>query len=394
MVKTKRYKEFIMKRYIPYGRQSIDKKDILSLVKVLKSKFLTQGPEILKFEKALAEKCGAKYAVVVNSGTAALHLAYKVLDLKTQNEFITSPMTFAATANAGLYLGAKPLFVDIKKNGNIDEEKIEEKITLKTKLIVPVHYAGNPCNLRKIFQIAKKHNLFIIEDASHALGAKFEDSSIGSCHYSDMTIFSFHPVKHITTGEGGAILTNDKNFYKKLLMLRTHGITKEKKLLRNTNQGDWWYEMQELGYNYRLTDLQAALGNSQLKKLDEFVEKRRKIGKEYDNRFSGNQYFDTIHENPTDVNSYHLYPIFLKDKYKKSRKKIFNLLRSKGIGVQVHYIPVYWHPYYERLGFKKNLCPQAESFYEREISLPMYFEMTKNDIKYVVKTLFNLLHEI
>jgi len=380
---------------IPYGRQWIEEDDIQAVVEVLRSDFITQGPRVKEFEEALASYCGARYAVVFNSGTSALHAAYFAVGLKEDKEFITSPITFVATANAGLFLRAKPIFVDVEfDTGNIDPEKIEEKISSKTKLIVPVHYAGHPCDMEKIKQIADKYALFVIEDACHALGAKYKDSKIGCCKYSDMTVFSFHPVKHITTGEGGAVLTNNKVFYEKLLMFRNHGITKNNKKFLSQAHGDWYYEMQFLGFNYRMTDIQAALGISQLKKMDKFVDRRRKIVEIYNKVFENNPYFDIPVEKDYAYDSYHLYPIRLKDDYKDKRGEIFQLLRKKGLGVQVHYIPVYLQLYYQELGYKKGECPAAEDFYEREISLPIYPAMNEGDIVYVVKTVFDVFEEI
>lgn len=382
------------RKIIPYGNHFIDKADILSVVKTLKSPFLTQGPKIEEFEKCLAKKCGAKYAVVVNSGTAALHTAYFAIGLTKEDEFVTTPMTFAATGNAGLYLGAKPVFVDILPNGNIDESKIENKITKKTKMIVPVHYGGNPANLEKIRKIAKRHNLFVVEDAAHALGAKYKQSKIGDCSFSDMCVLSFHPVKHITTGEGGAILTNDEKFYKRMLMFRTHGITKKNFINKSEKEGDWYYEMQNLGFNYRLTDIQAALGLSQLKKLDKFVEQRRKIASIYKKRLNDNPFFDIPADEAYINSSFHLYPILLKDKYKKFKKEIFQNLRKNKLGVQVHYIPIYFHPYYYGLGYKRGKCPVAEDFYQKEISIPIYPAMKKKDIDQVVAVMNNVLTSI
>lgn len=409
---------------IPYSRQFIDKEDINEVIKVLKSDFITQGSKIAEFEKHLADYCGCKFAVVFNSGTSALHGAYSALGLKKGDEFITSPITFVATANAGLYLGAKPLFVDVEiDTGNLDGSKIEKKITKKTKLLVPIHFAGHPVDLEKIHNIAQKYNLFVVEDACHALGAKYKCQKskvkskkkntanedwikVGSCKYSDMTVFSFHPVKHITTGEGGAVLTNNKEFYQKLLMFRSHGITKDKTLFKNydnlhnyNNYGihnnlnshfnNWYYEMQYLGYNYRMTDIQAALGISQLNKLDSFVERRRSIAELYNKAFNDNPYFDIPFEEDYAYSSYHLYPIRLKDKYRDKKREIFSKLREKGLGVQVHYIPVYLQPYYKDLGYKKGLCPAAEEFYQRELSIPVYPSITKKEIKYVINKILD-----
>jgi len=380
-------------KYIPYGRQYIDGYDIESVINVLKSDFITQGPVINQFEKALADYCGAKFAAVFNSGTSALHGAYFALGLEKGDSFITTPITFAATSNAGLYLGAEPLFADIEPDsGNIDISKIENLIDDSTKLISVVHYAGHPVDMKKVKDIALKYNLKVVEDACHALGGKYDGAKIGNCHYSDATILSFHPVKHITTGEGGAVLTNDEDLYKKLLLFRNHGITKDDFI--KVKDGDWYYEMQLLGYNYRMTDIQAALGLSQLKKLDKFVDRRRKIAALYNQHFEGNRFFDIPIEKDYAYHSYHLYPIRLKDNYKNRRSEVFSKLRENGIGIQVHYIPVYFHPYYEKLGYKKGVSPLAEDFYLREISLPIYFELSDDDVSFVASQIFKVMESL
>lgn len=386
---------------IPYGRQWIDEDDLDAVLSALKSDWLTQGPRVDEFEKQLAQYCGAQYAVVFNSGTSALHAAYYTMGLQKDDEFITSPISFVATANAGLYLGAKPVFVDIEQDtGNIDPQKIEEAITDKTKLIVPVHYAGHPADLERISEIAGKYNLKIIEDACHALGAQFgtqnkKDHSIefvriGGCQYSSMAILSFHPVKHITTGEGGAVLTNQHEYYQRLLLFRSHGITKDATKYQNCasqTPGKWYHEMHLLGYNYRMTDIQAALGVSQLKKLDRFISLRREIAERYREAFSGNPYFDIPVENSYAKSSYHLYPIRLKETYFGDKVNIFNKLRDKGLGVQVHYIPIYLQPYYRSLGYHKGLCPIAEDFYHKEISIPIYPMQTEDVINNVISSI-------
>ena len=375
---------------IGYGKQYIDDIDINEVINVLKSDYLTQGPAIETFEKELAEYCEAKYCVVLNSGTSALHAAYFSLGLNTNDEFITSPLTFVATSNAGLYLGAKPAFVDIEPDtGNIDVCKIEEKINKNTKLITPVHYAGHPADLESIREIAKKNNLFIVEDASHALGSKYQNQRIGNCKFSDITTLSFHPVKHITTGEGGAILTNSKELYKRALSFRTHGIKKDD--LINIPDGDWYYEMQELGYNYRMTDIQAALGSSQLKKLNGFLKNRRKIVSIYEKAFRDNPYFDIPVEKKYAESAFHLYPIRLKGHFIEKKREIFDGLRKNKLLVQVHYIPIYLHPYYEKLGYINGICPDAEDFYNREISLPLYPSLQNGEINQITDIVFSVL---
>ena len=383
--------------FIPYGRQSIDEDDIDEVIKVLRSDWITQGPKIKEFENALCRYTGAKYAVSVSSGTAALHIACLVAGIEADDEVITSPITFVASANCILYCGGKPVFVDIQRDtGNIDPYKIEyylktrnSKLKTKLKAIIPVDFAGHPCDSEEIHNIAKKYNLIIIEDASHALGAEYKNIRIGSCKYSDMTVFSFHPVKSITTGEGGMVLTNREDLYKKLLMLRIGGITKEENEFENKKEGDWYYEQQLLGFNYKLTDFQCALGISQSKKLDKFISRRKEIAKRYNDAFKDNEYFDLPVEKDYVKSPWHIYPIRLKDKYEAKKKEIFAKLREAGLGVQVHYIPVYWQPYYQKLGYKKGICPNAEDFYQREISIPLYPAMKDSDIKHVIDILTN-----
>ncbi len=377
---------------IPYGHQSIDDSDIEEVIKILKSDWLTQGPKIEEFEIALAKYCGAKYAAVFSNGTAALHGAYFSAGLQAGDEFITSPLTFVATANAGLYLGSRPIFSDIDENGNLDSSAIESKITGKTKVISVVDYAGCPADLDAFRKIADKHKLVLIEDACHALGAAYKGNKIGSV--SDMTVFSFHPVKSITTGEGGAVLTDDEEYYKKLKLFRTHGITKEKGRLNRQSEGDWYYEMQELGFNYRITDFQAALGISQLRRLDKFVASRKEIVKKYKKAFSE---FSKYLELPSDggdySSSWHIYVVRLKGELIAFRKEIFKKLREAGIGVQVHYMPIYLHPYYQSLGYKAGLCPKAEEYYNSAISLPIYPDLTESDQEKVISSLKKIIEE-
>jgi len=398
---------------IPYSRQYVDEDDIAAVVSVLKSDYLTQGPVIAKFESAIADYTGARYCVVFSSGTAALHAAYFAADLKEGDEIITSPITFVATSNAALYLRAAPIFADVEiDTANLDVTKIEEKITSKTKIIVPVHYAGQPADLKPIYSIANKHGITIIEDACHALGAQYRIersidqavsvandgwTRIGSCAHSDMTILSFHPVKHIATGEGGAVLTNNNEIYESLLLFRSHGITKDKHNFTNPDafrQGDWYYEMQSLGYNYRMTDIQAALGCSQLTKIEWFVKTRREIASHYSNVFQGNPYFDIPTEREHYRSSFHLYTIRLKDHLVDTRATIFSRLREEGLGVQVHYIPVYLQPYYRDLGYQKGCCPIAEDFYGRAISIPIFHGMTETQRDEVVSKVLRVMGEV
>ena len=380
---------------IPYSHQYIGESDVEAVKSVLQSDFLTQGTKVKEFEEKLANYCGAKYVIVFSSGTAALHGAYFATGLTKGDEIITTPITFLATANAALFLGAKPVFVDIQRDtGNINPNLIEGKITEKTKVIAPVDYSGQPADSEEIYKIAGKNGLLVVEDACHALGAEYKNTRVGLCKYSSMTVFSFHPVKSITTGEGGAVLTNRKDLYEKLLMFRNHGITKEKTKLINKKEGLWYYEMQELGFNYRISDFQCALGISQLKKLDKFIQRRIEIVKIYKEAFKNNDFFDLPIEKKDIKSSWHLYPIKLKDEYKDKKKLIFSSLRKKGLWVQVHYIPVYWQPYYQELGYRKGICPNAEDFYQREISLPLYYSMTDEDVGYVEEKLFEVFKGI
>ena len=373
---------------IPYGKQSINQDDKKSILEVLDSNWLTTGPKVAEFEEKFAEYVGSKYAVAVSSGTAGLHLACLAGGLEENDELITSPMTFAASANCALYCGAKPVFVDIdEKTGLIDENLIEEKINNKTKIIIPVHYAGQSCQMEKIKEIADKNNLIIIEDACHALGATFKKEKVGNCKYSDMTIFSFHPVKHITTGEGGMITTNSKKLYEKLLSLRSHGMVREEKKLINKNDGPWYHEMQELGFNYRITDFQCALGISQLSRIDQFVVRRQEIAEKYQDKLSETKEVECLDLVENSTSAFHLFVI--KTKNKEVRKKLFEYLKAQEIFCQVHYIPVYRHPYYEKLGYEKGNCPQAEKFYEKIISIPIYPELKDEEQEKVIETIRN-----
>jgi perosamine synthetase len=368
---------------IPYGRQSIDKNDIKAVVDVMKSDWLTQGPDILTFEKSLAEYCGAKFAVVCTNGTAALHLAYMAAGLKRGDEIITTPNTFVATTNMMLAVGARPIFCDIRLDTyNIDEDKIEALITLKTKAIVPVHFAGQPCEMDKISRIAKKNKLIIIEDACHALGASYKGKKIGSCFYSDMAVFSFHPVKSITTGEGGAILTNSVMYYEKLISLRSHGIHKDKKG-KNV--------MSEFGYNYRMTDFQAALGSSQIKKIDSFIKRRTVLANCYFQNIQKTDYLIVPAQVKNANSAFHLF--IVKASNYKIREELVKHLQQAGIGTNYHYPCVYKHPYYKQNGYKKSKCWNAENYEQTAVTIPLFPDLKNFQIKYICQTINNFLNE-
>lgn len=385
-----------MSQFIPYGRQWISEEDINAVVEVLKSDWLTQGPAIAAFEERVAAYCGARFAVAVANGTAALHLAALAAGFGNGDEVITSPITFVASSNCILHAGAKPIFADIDPlTYCIDAKKVAASLSPRTKGIVAVHFAGLPAGLAELSKLASQRQLILIEDAAHALGATYQVDNktyrVGSCAHSDMTTLSFHPVKHITTGEGGVITTNNETLYRRLLMLRTHGITRDPEQL-SRNEGPWFYEMQDLGFNYRLTDFQAALGSKQLERLDAFVERRREIASAYDKAFEQETEIILPHDSADARSSYHLYVVQLRS---ISRGKAFESLRSRGIGVNVHYIPVHLQPYYIRtLGHKEGDFPVAESYYGRAISLPMFPAMKDQDIQTVVRHVLETLQEL
>jgi UDP-4-amino-4,6-dideoxy-N-acetyl-beta-L-altrosamine transaminase len=374
------------KRFIPYGRQDISEADIAAVVEVLRSDWLTQGPAVENFERAVAEYCGARYAVAVANGTAALHLAALAAGFAAGDEVITTPITFVASANCIVYAGATPVFADIDPRSYcLDPEQVRRKITHNTRGLIPVHFAGQPCDMVAFSTIARENNLLVIEDAAHAIGASYEVDGatykVGCCAHSDMTIFSFHPVKHMTTGEGGMITTNNTELYEKLLMLRTHGIIKDPAQL-NRNDGPWYYEQQTLGFNYRITDIQCALGLSQLQRLDISVDRRREIVSVYNQAFSGHPNLTVPYEYASRQSSWHLYMLGLKG---VDRARVFDHLREQGLGVNVHYIPVHLQPYYmDHFGTSDGDFPMAEAYYERVITLPLYPGMTHDDVEYVI----------
>ncbi|HEY5600907.1 MAG TPA: UDP-4-amino-4,6-dideoxy-N-acetyl-beta-L-altrosamine transaminase [Patescibacteria group bacterium] len=371
---------------IPYGHQTINNADINQVIKILKSDWVTQGPTVEKFENAMAKYVGSKYAVAVSSGTAALHAACFATGIKNGDEVIVPSMSFAASANCVCYLGARPILCDVDYvSGNINVDQAKKLITKKTKAIIGVDFAGQPANWDKIKKLAQDYNLATIDDAAHSLGSLYKNKKIGSI--SDLTTFSFHPVKSITTGEGGMIVTSDKNFYERLKIFITHGITKDPaKLIKN--DGGWYYEMQELGYNYRLTDFQAALGLSQLKKINKFIKRRRAIVKIYNDAFSKLENIEIPKETNDVYSAWHIYPLKIKVKDLKQKKEVYGSFHSKKIGVQVHYIPIHLQPYYKKtFGYKEGNFPNAEKFYLEEFSLPLFPNLTSNQIKHIIRTI-------
>ena len=380
---------------IPYGRQNITEDDISEVEKVLRSDFLTQGPTVPKFENAVKDYCGATYASAVNSATSALHIACLALDLEKGDWLWTSANTFVASANCGRYCGANVDFIDIDPktyNISIDalSKKLEyaKKIKRLPKIVVPVHFGGQPCDMLAIHDLSKKYNFKIIEDASHAIGSSYKKTKVGSCKHSDITVFSFHPVKIITSAEGGMALTNNKDIAEKINRLRAHGITRDKKKMSQRPEDEIWnYQQIELGFNYRMNDIQAALGLNQMKRLDEYIELRHKIAKIYDNEFKTLP-ITTPWQSDEIYSSYHLYPIRIKNNQdNKSQKNIYHELIKNQIGANLHYTPVHRHPYYENLGFKKNDFPESEKFHCEAISIPMYASLSNKEQKHVIDVL-------
>lgn len=375
----------VFENKIGYGHQYIDDADIQAVVNVLKSDFLTCGPQIDEAEAKLCEITGAKHAVLVSNGTAALHAACFAAGIGPGDEVITTPITFAASANCALYCGGKPVFADINLDTyNIDPDSIERCITEKTKAVVAVDFTGQAVEIQWIREICDRHNLIFIEDAAHSLGTKFNRKPIGSL--ADMTEFSFHPVKTCTAGEGGAITTNNDKLYKKLLLFRTHGITRVNEWMDKPSEGGWYYQQVDLGYNYRITDMQAALLSSQLDKLDIFASRRKELVKRYNEAFNEIPEIIVQKEIPESDTVRHLYIIQLDlEKLTCGRKEVYDALQAEGVGVNVHYIPVYSFPYYQKLGYKMGLCPNAEFLYERIISIPLFYSMTDEDQEKVIK---------
>lgn len=368
-----------------YGHQFIDEDDIQAVVDVLKSDYLTCGPKIGELEEKLCEVTGAKYAVVCSNGTAALHIACLAAGVMPGDEVITTPITFAASANCALYCGAKPVFADINENTyNIDPAHVEKLTTERTKAVVAVDYTGQSVELDRLLTHCREHNLVLIEDGAHVIGTSYKGRMNGSI--ADMTTMSFHPVKTVTGGEGGAVLTNSKEYYEKLLLYRAHGITRDPKLMEHEPDGPWYYEQIALGMNYRMTDMQAALIISQLNKLPRFMERRKAIVKAYNEAFSRLPQLFVQQEIPESDTTRHLYILRIRpEKLTIDRKQFFEALEAENICCNVHYIPTYYFPYYEKLGYKRGLCPKAEKLYAEEISLPLYYAMTDQDVEDVIR---------
>lgn len=369
---------------IYYGHQCLDDADIQAVVDVLKGDYLTCGPNIPSLEKALCDLTGAKYCIAISNGTAALHVACLAAGVGPGDEVITTPITFAASANCALYCGATPVFADINpETYNIDPADIERKITDKTKAVVAVDFTGQAVEVEAIREICRKHSLIFIEDAAHSIGTTYNGNPVGSL--ADITTFSFHPVKTVTGGEGGAVLTNNEAIYEKLLLYRSHGITREERLMEHECQGGWYYEMIDLGYNYRITDFQAALIESQLHKLERFKARRKEIVARYNEAFQDMPEIFVQKEIPQSDTTRHLYIVQLNlDKLSATRKEVFDALAAENVQCNVHYIPVYYFPHYEKLGYQKGLCPHAEAAYEGFISIPLYPAMTDGDVEDVI----------
>lgn len=374
----------VRKSKLYYGHQYIDEKDVAAVSEVLRSDYLTSGPVVEKLEKRLCDLTGAKYAVACSNGTAALHIACQAAGLHKGDELITTPITFAASANCALYCGATPVFADINdKTYNIDPVSVKAHMTDKTKVVVAVDYTGQAVELNSLTALCNENGVVLIEDAAHSIGTKYEGKLVGSI--ADMTTFSFHPVKTVTSGEGGAVLTNNEEYYQKLLLFRAHGITRNPSMMKNESDGSWYYEQVELGMNYRMTEIQAALLLSQLDKLTAFKDRRKEIVKRYNEAFSNMPEIFVQEEIPESDTTRHLYILRMKPECLKiGRKEFFDCMAAENICCNVHYIPVYYHPYYQELGYKKGLCPKAEKLYDEMMSLPLYYAMTNQDVEDVI----------
>lgn len=384
---------------IPYGKQDINRDDINAVIEVLQSDFLTQGPRVPAFEQCVADYTGARYGCAVNSATSALHLACLALGLAPGDELWTTPVTFVASANCALYCGARVNFVDIDpRTYNLCPDKLESQLAEASKsgelpkIVVAVHLAGQSCDMHRIKKLSEIYGFKIIEDASHAVGASYKDYKVGSCRFSDITVFSFHPVKIVTTAEGGIALTNHKYLHEKMNLYRTHGITRDTQVMQNALEGPWYYEQIELGFNYRMTELQAALGISQMKRVNKFVETRNQLALRYDDTLKGLPL--TLPFQPAETySSFHLYVIRLNLKLiEKSHRQVFEELRMRGIGVNLHYIPIHMHPYYQSMGFNSGDFPEAEKYYREAISLPIFHGLSEEHQAAVINALNEIIN--
>lgn len=383
-----------MSEFIPYGRQNISQEDIDAVVDVLRSDFLTQGPKVPEFEKSIVEACDVKYAYAMNSATSALHVACLALGIGPGDIVWTTPITFVASSNCALYCGATVDFVDIDdRTYNLSPVALKEKLEKAKKdnklpkLVIPVHLCGQPCEMEEIRKLSKEYGFYVVEDASHAIGGKYQEKPIGNCEYSDMTVFSFHPVKIVTTAEGGVLVTNNADLAKKIELFRSHGITRDEELLLKKDEGAWYYEQKELGYNYRMTELQAALGVSQMRNLHEITAKRHLIANRYDELLKDLPVI-TPYNIEDSYSGLHLYVIKLDPKkVSKSRREIYDFMRAANIGVNVHYIPVHLQPYYQNLGFKQGMFPKSEEYYELALTLPLHPDLTDEQLSYIVLSL-------
>lgn len=379
---------------IPYGRQSISDEDVQAVVDVLKSDFLTQGPAVPAFEKAVAGYCGAAHAVAVNSATSALHIACLALGVGPGSRVWTSPITFVASANCALYCGAEVDFVDVDpRTFNMSPDALAAKLERAERdgrlpqVVIPVHMAGQSCDMAAIHALGQRYGFRIVEDASHAVGASYKGTPVGDCRFSDIAVFSYHPVKIITTAEGGLATTNDAELARLMGLYRTHGVTRDLSAMEEEPHGDWYYEQQALGFNYRMTEMQAALGLSQMSRIDAFVAERRRLAARYDERLDGQPLSRPWQHSDTD-SSWHLYIVRLDlSRNSVSRRRVFDQLREKGVGVNLHYMPVYLQPYYRRLGFRPGLCPEAERYYEEALSIPLFATLTEEQQDHVVASL-------
>ncbi|USI29722.1 UDP-4-amino-4,6-dideoxy-N-acetyl-beta-L-altrosamine transaminase [Alteromonas macleodii] len=386
---------------IPYGRQHLDEDDVKAVVETLTSNWLTQGPAIPKFETALADYCGANFGIAVNSATSALHIACLALGVSEGDRVWTSPNSFVASSNCALYCGAKVDFVDIDlHSGNMCVDALRNKLALAEstnalpKVVIPVHFAGQPCDMKEIRALSKEYGFFVIEDASHAVGAKYQEKFVGSCEFSDICVFSFHPVKIITTMEGGMALTNNSEWAEKMRMLRSHGITNDPEKMTEDGHGPWYYQQIALGFNYRMTDVEAALGLSQLKKLPGFLEKRNTLAAHYDERFASKENISPLKQSNDRYSSYHLYVVRASGLTRKEHAFVVEQLRDKGVFAHLHYIPIHCQPYYKNLGFNIGDFPNAERYYEQAITLPLFPELTREQIDLIVDSLSRILDSL